>query len=75
MTYTTKLSQRVLEAVRGRIGVSETDTSRDSVINGMTARSIVRNYFGWRHGDESFGDEAISVIQQAYAIELKEPKL
>lgn len=66
------LSERVLQAVRGRLGVddNESDASRDEQILKMPPRQIVKLYFGWVLGSEQWGNDAISVIEQAYGISL-----
>ena len=66
------LSERVLQAVRGRIGVedNESDTSQDERIYAMDSKAIVRAYAGWVLGSEAWAIDFISVIEQVYGITL-----
>ncbi len=68
-----ELSGNILSCVRGRLGVkaNESDTSKDSQITAMHPEQIVRRYFGWRLGDDTWGSVAIDVIEQAYGVKFE----
>ncbi len=65
------IPSNILEACRGRLGLDELDTSKDAMIAKWSKAKLLREYFGWRLGDSSWGDTAIWLVEKAYKVELE----
>ncbi len=65
-----KLSQSVLQAVRGRLGVEDIET--DGYIYSLPSERIVKLWCGWKFGDEGWAHDLIHLVEQAYAVELRD---
>ena len=66
------LSERLMQAVRQRLDLDETDTSKDDAIRAMKPSQLVRHYFAWHLGSTRWAADAISIVSQAYGLELEE---
>ena len=54
-----KYPDHIMEAVRGRLGLDEFDTSKDADIERRPAEKVVGWAVGWDLGDDSWADSII----------------